>query len=92
MRPNTRTPSLCVYAQSRDKHNHIRMQSRVHMLVHACVHIATPGESDEELNKFFEDSDDGEDTAQIDLGTVPNGGLCSSSLINAFVMLEFFTT
>ena len=68
------------------------MQSSVHMLVHACVHIATPGESDGELDKLFEDSDDVEDTAQIDLDNVPNGGLCSLSLINAFVMLEFFTT
>ena len=68
------------------------MQSRVHMLVHACVHIATPGVSDGELHKLLEDSDDVEDTAQTDLGTVPNGGLCSFSLINAFVMLEFFTT
>ena len=68
------------------------MQSRVHMLVHACVHIATPGGSDGELDKLLEDSDDDEYTAQIDLDTVPNGGLYSLSLINAFVMLEFFTT
>ena len=68
------------------------MQSHVHMLVHACVHIATPGEVDEGLDKYFEDTDDGEDTAQTDLGTVPNGGLYSFSLCNASVVLEFSTT